>query len=206
MLHYETISPTTLELLKSIQSIPNLHDTRLVGGTALALQLGHRKSIDLDMFGSINSPVSEIRQKLSKEHIMQILKESDNINIYLVDGVKVDFVNYAYDWLKPIIEEEGLRLASIEDIAAMKIAAIIGRGTKKDFVDLYFLLRIYSMKEILDFYSTKYPDGSLFIAIKSLSYFDDAESDPMPEMLEAISWPYIKETIVNTLRSFLSCC
>ena len=62
------------------------------------------------------------------------------------------------------------------------------------------------MKEILDFYSTKYPDGSLFIAIKSLSYFDDAESDPMPEMLGAISWPYIKETIVNTLRSFLSCC
>ena len=62
------------------------------------------------------------------------------------------------------------------------------------------------MKEILDFYSTKYPDGSLFIAIKSLSYFDDAESDPMPEMLEAISWPYIKETIVNTLRRFLSCC
>ncbi len=79
MLHYETISPETLELLKSIQSIPALYDACLVGGTALALQLGHRKSIDLDMFGCIHSPVSEIRRELSDGHTLQILKESDNI-------------------------------------------------------------------------------------------------------------------------------
>lgn len=202
MLHYETISPATLELLKNIQSIPALHDTCLVGGTALALQLGHRKSIDLDMFGSIHSPASEIRRKLSDGHMLQILKESDNINIYLVDGVKVDFVNYVYDWLNPIVTEDTLRLASVEDIAAMKIAAVIGRGTKKDFIDLYFLLRTYSMTEILDFYSSKYPDGSLFIAVKSLSYFDDAESDPTPEMLEPVSWQRIKETIAAAVRDF----
>ncbi len=202
MLHYETISPATLELLKSIQSISDLHDTCLVGGTALALQLGHRKSIDLDMFGNIHSPASEIRRKLSETHTLQILKESDNINIYLVDGVKVDFVNYAYDWLNPIVTEDNLRLASVEDIAAMKIAAVIGRGTRKDFIDLYFLLRTYSMKEILDFYSDKYPDGSLFIAVKSLSYFDDAETDPMPEMLESVSWQCVKETIASAVRDF----
>lgn len=81
MLHYETISPAALELLKSLQSFPDLHDTCLVGGTALALQLGHRKSIDLDIFGSIHTPMSEIRRKLSESHRVQILKESDNISI-----------------------------------------------------------------------------------------------------------------------------
>ena len=204
MLHYETISPSTLELLKSIQSIAFLQDTCLVGGTALALQLGHRKSIDLDIFGSITASSSEIRQTLSAKHSVQVLKESANINIYLVDGVKVDFVNYSYGLVEPVVVQDNLRLASIEDIAAMKIAAIIGRGTKKDFIDLFFLLRRYSLKELLGFYSAKYPDGTLFIALKSLTYFEDAESDPMPEMLEHMNWAQIKESVSLSVRSYLS--
>lgn len=204
MLHYETISPSTLELLKSIQSIPFLQDTYLVGGTALALQLGHRKSIDLDIFGSISASSSEIRQTLSAKHSVQVLKESANIDIYLVDGVKVDFVNYSYGLIQPVIVQDNLRLAAIEDIAAMKIAAVIGRGTKKDFTDLFFLLKRYSLKEILGFYSSKYPDGTLFIALKSLTYFEDAESDPMPEMLENVIWAQIKESVSSSVRSYLS--
>lgn len=204
MLYYETISPSTLELLKSIQSIPALQDTYLVGGTSLALQMGHRKSIDLDIFGSIQTPVSEIRQVLAVEHTVQVLKESRNINICLVDGVKVDFVNYSYSLLKPMVVQDNLRLASVEDIAAMKISAVIGRGTKKDFIDLYFLLKSYSLKDILDFYSAKYPDGTLFIALKSLTYFEDAEPDPMPEMLETANWPQVKETISSAVRDYLS--
>lgn len=86
----------------------------------------------------------------------------------------------------------------------MKVAAIIGRGTKKDFIDLYFLLRIYSLQEILDLYSSKYPDGTLFVAIKSLTYFEDAESDPLPEMLEQIDWAEVKGTIVSAVRNLLA--
>lgn len=77
----------------------------------------------------------------------------------------------------------------------MKIAAIIGRGTKKDFIDLFFLLRRFSLQEILNLYMQKYPDGSMFIAMKSISYFDDAESDPMPVMFEEVRWETVKETI-----------
>ena len=137
----------------------------------------------------------EIRTTLSKSHKVTILKESKNINIYLVDNVKVDIVNYAYSWISDPVLEEGLRLASAKDIAAMKISAIEGRGTKKDFIDLYFLLNQYSLREILDLYMRKYQEGSLFVAMKSLSYFEDAELDPMPLMYEDVSWEQIKERI-----------
>lgn len=98
MLQYKTIEPGTLQLLKSLQSLPLLQGLRLVGGTALALQLGHRKSVDLDLFGEISVDPLEFRGVLEEEHTITILKESRNINIYMVDGIKVDFVNYAYSW------------------------------------------------------------------------------------------------------------
>ena len=123
------------------------------------------------------------------------MKESRNINIYEVDHIKVDFVNYRYDWISGPVLTDGLVLADTRDIAAMKVNAIIGRGTKKDFIDLYFLLRKYSLSEILDLYFQKYPDGNSFIALKSISFFGDAESDPMPLMLNDVSWDEIKETI-----------
>lgn len=199
MLHYTTIEPRTLQLLKQLQSEPIFSGCRLVGGTALALQLGHRNSIDLDLFGSIAASSEEIREILSAGHQINIIKESKNINIYVVDGVKVDIVNYRYGWLEDAVKDDIIVLASISDIAAMKIAAIIGRGTKKDFIDLFFLLRTFSLQQILDLYMQKYPDGSMFIAMKSLTYFEDAESDPMPKMFENVSWETVKESIRNSV-------
>lgn len=199
MLQLKTIEPGTLQLLRELQSLPMMQDTRLVGGTALALQLGHRRSVDLDFFGTVETISEDIRTTLSESHKVTILKESKNINIYLVDDVKVDIVNYSYSWLSEPVLEEGLRLASAEDIAAMKISAIEGRGTKKDFIDLYFLLNQYSLQEILDLYMRKYQEGSLFVAMKSLSFFEDAEQDPMPLMFENVSWEQIKERIRKEL-------
>lgn len=192
MLQYKTIEPGTLQLLKDLQSIPLLQATRLVGGTALALQLGHRKSVDLDLFGTVQLTSEEIRDVLSENHSITIVKESKNINIYLIDGIKVDIVNYRYPWIDASVQDDGCTLAGIKDIAAMKIAAIIGRGTKKDFIDLYFLLKHFSLQEILLLYMQKYPDGSTFIAMKSLVYFEDAEADPMPVMYEDVSWAAVK--------------
>lgn len=202
MLFYQTIKPATLALLKSLQILPVLKETRLVGGTALAMQLGHRVSIDLDFFGKIPVPSEVLRDYLSDNHRVSIIKEGRNINIYEVDGIKVDFVNYRYDWIDSPVVEDGLTLASIKDIAAMKVNAIIGRGTKKDFVDLYFLLRHYSLAELLELYFQKYPDGNSFIALKSISYFGDAESDPMPIMLEQEEWETMKNTIQEQLQLF----
>ena len=175
MLHYETIEPATLELLKRLQEITLLSKTRLVGGTSLALQIGHRKSIDIDLFGEVDCEQYELVDSLSEIGKLTIIKESRNIHVYQLDGVKVDIVNYKYPWIKPMIVEDELRLADIRDIAAMKITAIIGRGTKKDFIDLAFLLDIFPLDIILSCYEKKYPEASRFMAMKSLVYFDDAD-------------------------------
>ncbi len=176
-------------------------EARLVGGTALALQLGHRKSIDLDFFGHIAATTDDLSELYSRIGKAQLLSSSKNINVFLVDGVKVDSVNYQYPWLDAPIVVEGIRLASMRDIAAMKVAAIINRGTKKDFVDMYFLLKHYSLKEVLGFYTEKYADGSIFIALKSMVYFVDAESDPMPYMFEDVSWEDVKEEVAMAVRA-----
>ena len=202
MLQYQTIDPATLQLLRDLQSLELLKGCRLVGGTALALQLGHRKSVDLYLFGTFQETSDEILDVLQENHSVTIVKESKNIHIYVIDGVKVDIVNYQYGWIDSPIVEGDIYLAGIKDIAAMKVAAIIGRGTKKDFIDLYFLLKQYSLKDILVFYLQKYPDGSSFIALKSMSYFEDAETDPKPFMFEDVDWDTIKATIREALRQF----
>ena len=200
MLHLETIEPKTLELLRKLQSLSIFENSRLVGGTALALQLGHRKSIDLDIFGKIAATPEEIQETCAEAGSLEISKTSKNINIYWVDGIKVDCVNYPYEWLDECRVLDGVRLASISDIAAMKISAIINRGTKKDFIDLHFLLKEMSLNHILDLYDQKYTDGSRFIAIKSMTYFEDAESDPMPYMFEDVTWEDVKKSIIAAVQ------
>ena len=199
MLYLETVESSTLELLKKLQRLPVLEQTRLVGGTALALQLGHRKSIDLDFFGTVDCEAEYLRESIAGIASLTILKESPHIHIYIVDGIKVDIVNYKYPWLDDVVLEQGLRLASVSDIAAMKITAIIGRGTKKDFIDIAFLLHHFSLEEILHFYAAKYNDSSVFMAMKSLAYFDDAETDPMPDMFVNQSWRQVKAYILSKI-------
>lgn len=199
MLYLETVESSTLELLKKLQRLPVLEQTRLVGGTALALQLGHRKSIDLDFFGTVDCEAEYLRESIAGMASLTILKESPHIHIYIVDGIKVDIVNYKYPWLDDVVLEQGLRLASVSDIAAMKITAIIGRGTKKDFIDIAFLLHHFSLEEILHFYAAKYNDSSVFMAMKSLAYFDDAEADPMPDMFVNQSWQQVKAHILSKI-------
>ena len=199
MLHLSTLDTTTLELIRKLQSIPASCKTRLVGGTALALQIGHRKSIDLDFFGKIEVEKDELVIALEQIGALTVLKESPRIHIYLLNNVKIDIVDYQYSWVDDVVVKQGIRMASLKDIAAMKVTAIIGRGTKKAFVDIAFLLRYFSMNDILDFYSQKYPDGSIFMAMKSLAYFDDAEEDIMPYMLTDITWENIKQQILSNI-------
>ena len=127
MLHLSTVESTTLELLKKLQQLPVLCNTRLVGGTALALQLGHRKSVDLDFFGQINVDSQDLKEALRTLGTLTILNDSKNIHIYVLNEVKIDIVNYTYPWLDDVVYKDGIRLASPRDIAAMKITAIEGR-------------------------------------------------------------------------------
>lgn len=202
MLHIETIEPATLELLKKIQSIPEFQGTRLVGGTALALQIGHRQSIDLDFFSIVPYDTTTLVQLLSELGNIIVLQDSPAIHIFLINGVKVDFVDFKFPWRQEPLEEDGVRLAQLEDIAAMKVTAAIGRGTKKDFIDIATLLQIYTLKQILDFYQSKYPNSSLFMATKSLLYFDDAEKDAMPRMFSNLTWEETKQMITSAVEKY----
>ena len=201
MLSLRTIEPHTLELLKALMQEPALCELRLVGGTALALQYGHRSSIDLDLFGKIDIDAYELQEILSKHGILRVENETKIIHQYIIDNIKVDVVNYPFEWITPMIEDEGVRLASPMDIAAMKVNAIEGRGTKKDFIDMYMLLQHHSLEEILGFYQQKYPNHSVFRALRSLTYFEDAEDQFMPRMFVDDTWEDIKQFIVNKVKT-----
>ena len=122
--------------------------------------------------------------------------------LYRLDGVKVDMVHYQYPWIDDAVKTDGLSLASPKDIAAMKVNAIEGRGTKKDFIDLYFLLKHYSIEEILGFYKEKYPEHSVFRALMSMSYFEDADEQFMPLMFESVTWEEMRKTILEKVRGY----
>jgi len=204
MLQYQTIEPRVLELLKKLLQIDEFRELRLVGGTSLALQIGHRNSIDIDMFGTLEADEFEIDKILNKIGSITVLKKTKNINIYLIDGIKVDLVNYHYPWLGETIIEDNLRLAGAKDIAAMKLAAITGRGTKKDFIDVNFLLQFYTLEEMLGFYKLKYNDASEILALKSLTYFEDADNEEDPRMLMSMNWGNVKELITLSIKEYLA--
>ncbi len=201
MLSYQTVDSHTLELLRQLSVVPEFSAMRLVGGTSLALQYGHRSSVDLDFFGTFDSELS-FSSILRSYGRLAIVKETSKIKVYLLDGIKVDFVHYDYPWLESPLQVDGLTLATPPDIAAMKVNAIEGRGSKKDFIDLYYLLQRYTLVEILDFYEQKYPEHSAFRALMSMSYFDDADMQPTPRMFTNVSWNEVKEYIQSQVRQY----
>jgi len=203
MLHYETVDEGTLGLLKQLQSLSILSEMRLVGGTSLALQIGHRKSIDIDLFGILSADYENLMDELKTLGEVVPLKNSKNIHSLLINEIKVDIVNYEYNWLTNKIKTDNIHLATIEDIAAMKLNAIIGRGSKKDFIDLFFILKDYSLATLIDFYTKKYNDGSTFLVLKSLTYFEDADIEEMPFMFNNIDWQIIKDNIKKAHAEYI---
>ena len=203
MLSLQTIRPDTLELLKTLSARPELQSMRLVGGTALALQYGHRTSVDLDFFGAMSVSQDDILDMVREMGNHMVINQSKNILQVVLNGVKVDFVNYyCYEWIDEAVTEYQIRLASPKDIAALKINAIEGRGTKKDFVDIYVLLQHFSLEQILEFYRQKYPDYSIFRALRSLTYFEDAESQAMPELFIPETWEQMKTYITSQVNAY----
>jgi hypothetical protein len=188
-----------LALLKRIQALATLAETRLVGGTALALQLGHRCSIDLDFFGSWGE--SNLQPDLESCGTVVRTGGTQRMQFYEVNAVKVDFVTYPYAWLKEVLSIDGVRLAHIEDIAAMKLEAIANRGSKKDFMDVAVLLEHFSLEQMLDLYHRKFPKGLKLLIMRSLVYFEDAESTDLPMMLKPLTWEAAKERICDAVRT-----
>ena len=182
MLHKETIDAATLELLKRLMGDERLQSFVLVGGTSLALQMGHRISVDLDMFTEKEFEADELREYLERNYHLQ----TDYLAFATVkgeiDGVQVDCIAHAYPWLKPFVLEEGIRLASLEDICAMKLNAIAGNGTRiKDFVDVAHLSSVFSLQQMLDFYEEKYNANPL-MPLKGIVYFADINKNAPVKM------------------------
>ena len=203
MLSIQTVCPNTLELLKSLASQPELAQTRLVGGTALALQYGHRQSIDLDFFGILPEDKEELVEMTKRVGNVLVTNRSKMILQTVINQIKVDFVDYSrYKWIDEPVMGDGFVLASDKDIAAMKVNAIIGRGTRKDFIDLYVLLQHYSLLEIMAFYKQKYPEFSEYRALLSMTYFEDAEMQDMPKMFIDTSWDTMKSTIIEAVNVY----
>ena len=141
---------------------------------------------------------------LAQQGQLQVINMSQNVKLFTIDGIKVNIVNYDSEWIDDMVKHGNLRLASVPEIAAMKVRAIIGRGTRKDFVDLYYLLQTFSLKEIMDLFRRKYPDVNDFIAIRSLTYFEDAEQAPMPMMIDdSATWDIMKSVILQSVNTII---
>lgn len=209
MLQLRAIYPETLELLKKLMKISELQDFFLVGGTALALQIGHRISVDIDLFTQNDFSTAKLFGTLnSKFQLTHKTEDINTLNINIVadkaeNKVKVDFIKYAYPLLNPIIETEGIRMLSIEDIIPMKLSAISGRGSKKDFYDIYYLLGQYSLKQMFDLFEQKFVNANKFHVIKSLTYFEDAEIEPNPITIEKTNWVKIKKAITTHVNEYI---
>lgn len=201
----DTIPTQTTHLLTRMKARhPAFLDSfYLSGGTALSLQLGHRESEDLDFFTPDPFDPKAVEQQLI---ILGSLTETElsqgTLNTYC-DGVKLQFLEYPYPMLEPLVDWEGIQISSVSDIASTKLQTVGMRGSKKDFVDIFFLLKRYTLGELLAFVQKKYAasDYSETHILKSLVYFADAEGQPMPRMHQDVSWEEVIQSMITSVRS-----
>ncbi|TAE80734.1 MAG: hypothetical protein EAY81_10245 [Bacteroidetes bacterium] len=207
MLQTQTVEPRTLSLLREIMELPFLQQGYLVGGTALSLVYGHRVSIDLDIFINEEWDKETLLKKLSShfKNRLQLEGSSAKWAIFcFIDGIKVDFINYPHEKIAAPNIIEGIRMYHTDDIVAMKINAILGRGKKKDFWDIAELTKYYSLQEMMKLHTKKYPTQLLLISIPQvLIYFTDADENEDPISLNGQTWEGVKQTIRKAVREYL---
>jgi predicted nucleotidyltransferase component of viral defense system len=208
MLHDETVLPGTFTLLKELSKLDSFQKFSLVGGTALSLRYGHRHSEDLDFFSNESFDRQLIIEELIKIYSNQFIHQETGFKKSLfcsIKDVKVDVVYYPHPLIRPLINEDDIIFYSDEDIAAMKIQAILGRGKKKDFWDLALLLEKHGLGNIIDWHKEKFPNQMLLISIpQTITYFDDANLSQDPICLLGLSWEDVKNKIRSAVRDYLS--
>jgi hypothetical protein len=211
--HENALSRKQLDLLKVLGPFMTEHHCYLAGGTALAIILGHRKSVDLDWFTSetIIRPmtIANALQQFLKAKGMEIKGiETARGTIYAtVNGIRLSLMEFRYPMLhRPVKWHAGnCMLASIDDIGCMKLSAITGRGSKKDFVDIYALLEVHAtLQKMFRAYRKKFSGHDITHVLYGLSYFGDAERQQMPRMLWNVNWETIKDRIVSAVTGFAS--
>jgi len=205
MLQSYTAEPILVSTLKQLMGLGFLNDFYLVGGTALALQLGHRNSVDIDLFTHNDFDVDRLSNDLAT-HFGDAFQQTGSNKIMLfcfINNVKVDFVNNRTQLQFPLQHIEDIILADVKDIAPLKMKAIFGRGSKKDFIDLYVLLQEFEVEELLNLFKTKFPFIDIGQLLISMHYFGDAENDVLPKLYIDASWQEMKSFISKKIIAYL---
>jgi hypothetical protein len=173
----------------------------LAGGTALSLQLGHRLSVDLDFFSPVEDiPTIRTQLEYALASFHATLADSSWGNlVYIAKDVRLGFYGYGYPLVAPLVETEGVRIASMEDIALMKLDALLSRAMRKDFYDLYFICQKIPLRRLFDLAPQKYSSVRDFESqtVKRLVYFESAEQDVNPTMLQQVTWGDVKEYFMD---------
>jgi hypothetical protein len=198
--HWETLTPATFQAFHQVEHLPFIASFYLAGGTGLSLHLGHRFSVDLDFFSPDEAAVGpdqrDALRLLLNDPSLVITYDKDGTFVATWQGVGISFFRLP---LYPLVQRpvllESVPLATVPEIGAMKLAAIIDRGTRKDMVDLYYLLQVVSLDTIFEVAAVKYACVRSFpvSAMRALAYFADAEALPMPRMLDKTPWPKMKK-------------
>lgn len=205
-LHSEALTAAQSDLLATLGPAMERHGFYMVGGTALALQLGHRRSVDFDWFttGRLEDPL-RLAAALRDEGLP--LTDPATAAGTLegrIQDVRVTLIEYRYPKIGSSIPypDAGCTLASLDDLAAMKLSAITQRGARKDFIDLWTLLQHHRpLPDLLDLYRKKYSVEDIGPVLVALAYFDDAETEPMPEMLRGVEWGVVRSEVERAVRS-----
>ena len=202
MLYKQTVEPALFSLIQELCSKPEMDNFILVGGTALSLQIGHRKSIDIDLFSSDAFDVENMLEFLQKEFNYYNQARFKNSLLGSIGNIKLDIISHQYHWLYPFTTVEGIRMAGTADIAAMKLNAIMGNGSRlKDYIDMAYLSSFYSLQQMLQFFETKYPNNNSMMAFKSLNWLEDINFDvDVNYVNKAMNWETIKSRILQMLQ------
>lgn len=188
--------------MQALCSKPELDNFILVGGTALSLQIGHRKSIDIDLFSSSAFDVEDMLQFLQKEFDYYNQARFKNSLLGRIGDIKLDIISHQYHWLYPSTTIEGIRMAGTADIAAMKLNAIMGNGSRlKDYIDMAYLSSFYTLEQMLQFFEIKYPYNNSVMAFKSLNWLEDINFEvDVNYVNKAMNWETIKSRILQMLQ------
>lgn len=207
MLHKGTVDPATLELLISLQEKPYLSGFHLVGGNALSLWFGHRKSIDIDLFSNVGFDSSELLENLQQDYEINLFNTAGNTIRGSIKQVKVDFIAHRYPYLNNPIMIDGISILAVPDIMAMKLNAIATSGQRsKDFIDIYFGLNKFDLDHMLDFYKRKYNQTNIIHVLKSLIYYEDVDLSDWPVLLlqPDLKWEDVtselEKVVINKIR------
>ena len=205
MWHPEVIPKFVEDALSALNAVSLVPSFYLAGGTGLALHLGHRRSIDLDFFSTESVDEEALLRDLrGLEGLSVVKKVRETLELNLCN-TRVSFMGYPYPLLFPLQPFLGVEVADPRDIACMKVSAIMSWGTKRDFVDLYAASESYQLAHIIELFREKFAQVhyNLVHVLKSLTYFEDAEKDPPPDLLVELSWEEVKSFFVKEVPRLL---